>query len=128
MHWHYDMAKDLRSRKRVAARTWLVDKIRERNLNFLLGDLSMSAYVLCEELRACGIECNLLAWHCEMDAKCENVSYDSCVIIAVGGPRFVLKPNTPETHMKMGAQCPFLGPQIGGRGCPLSSFLPTTET
>ena len=29
--------------------------------------------------------------------------YDSCVIVAIGGPMYKLQPNTPEAHIKMGA-------------------------
>ena len=50
------MAKVREGRDRAAAREWLVDKIRQYEIRFLLADLNMSAYVMVDDLRGCGIE------------------------------------------------------------------------
>ena len=81
--------------------------VKKHNLRFVMGDLNMSAYQLCHDLRARGIECNLLCWHCEMNSDATDVVFDSCVIIAIGGPKYDLKPNTTGTHILMGAQLPW---------------------
>ena len=119
-HWHHKMAKVREGRDRAAAREWLVDKIRQYEIRFLLADLNMSAYVMVDDLRACGIECNLMASHCELAPSCDHLLFDSCVIIAIGGPRYELKPNTFESHMKMAAQLPF---RVGSRGYRRESYL-----
>ena len=126
MHWHHKMAKVREGVDRTAARNWLVEKIRRYEIRFLLADLNMSAYVLVDELRACGIECNLMASHCELAASCDHLLFDSAVIIAIGGPRYELKPNTIESHIKMAAQHPLRG---AARGYPAESYLePLYET
>ena len=133
LHWHHEMAKRHSGNDRKAAMVWLVEQIKSFHIRFVVGDANMAAYILVSELRDCGIECNLMAWHCELSAKESQLSFDSCVIIAIGGHKYPLKPHTVLTHCKMGAQLPGYYHAISGkvkaRGYPPESYLkPLSET
>ena len=125
-HWHRDMAKKLdpdRRGLRHQAVDWLVARIRLYKVRFVLGDFNMSAYQICNDLRACGIEATLVAYHCELDKTCTSFLFDSCVIVAIGGLRFDPKVNTIAARCLTAAQVPYLKGE--DRGYPPASYIST---
>ena len=109
-HWHNSMAKVQFGVMRVRATKWLVDMIKKYKVRFVMGDLNMSAYDVCTLLRDNGIECNLVAWHCELDKDTDynTFLYDSCVIVAIGGMRYPPKLCTTMVHCLTAAQMPWV--------------------
>ena len=85
----------------------------------------MSAYTLVDELRACGFEATLCAWHCEADSLATGVLWDSCLVVALGGVKYPPKMNTSMAHALAATRCPnYRGPNGGlTRGYPSHSYL-----
>ena len=118
------------------------DAIIRYKARFLVGDGNMAAYKLVPYLRACGIEAHLLDCHVELISATQlakpstdkrgptdpnELLYDSCVIIAIGGLRYRPKTLLPECHMRMGAMVPCLENKNNSRGFPTNHYLTGSE-
>ena len=118
------------------------DAIIRYKARFLVGDGNMAAYKLVPYLRACGIEAHLLDCHVELISATQlgrpstnkkeptnpnELMYDSCVIIAIGGVQYRPKTLYPECHLRMGALVPCMENKNNTRGYSKSSYLPGSE-
>ena len=109
---------------------------------FFVGDANMAAYKLVPFLRACGVEARLLDYHVELISATQlgrpstnkkeptnpnELMYDSCVIIAIGGVQYRPKTLYPECHLRMGALVPCMENKNNTRGYSASTYLPGSE-
>ena len=120
----------------------LKDAIIYWKTRFFVGDANMAAYKLVPFLRACGVEARLLDYHVELisaeqlkkpstnkkePTNPNELMYDSCVIIAIGGLQYRPKTLYPECHLRMGALVPCSKKNHNTRGYSKSQYLRGSE-